>query len=392
MTTSGEIFEIPCSILRGGTSRGVFFAAGDLEFERPTVERILLNVFGSPDPRQTDGLGGATSLTSKAAIVGASSRPDADVDYTFAQVGVGTSAVDWVGNCGNISSAVGPYAINAGLVERAAGETVVRIHNTNTGKVIVATVPMDGDRAATLGDHRIDGVPGTGPRIKLAFQEPAGAVSGKLLPTDRPLDTLELADGRELRVSVVDAANPTVFIEAQAIGLSGTELPAELEANVAATATMEEARGIVAARLGLVEDPARATELSPAVPKVGVVISPTSYPTTGGGRVEAAQVDLVGRLMTMQRPHAAYMVTGGIATAAAAFIEGTVVAAAAGLSVEPGGSNLVRIGHPAGVIEAEVTLGEGAPPDVRSVAITRTARAIMDGAVHVPRRVLDQEG
>ena len=290
MPSADETFEIPCSIIRGGTSRAVFFSSADLlRYDRPVVERLLLNIFGSPDAKQTNGLGGATSQTSKAAIIGPASRSDADVDYTFAQVSVATPVVDWGGNCGNISSAVGAYAVNAGLVEPDGERAVVRIHNTNTGKIIVARVPLAGRRAATLGEHRIDGVPGTGPRIDLAFEDPAGSYGRGLLPTGRTVETVTLADGREFTVSVVDAANPTVFLEAQAVGLRGTELPEELERNAAAVAILEEVRGIIAARIGLVDDPATATLLSPGLPKVGVVAAPNSYETTSGGRVEAGR-------------------------------------------------------------------------------------------------------
>jgi hypothetical protein len=390
-----ETFEIPCSIVRGGTSRAVFFAQDQLLcYERPVVERLLLNIFGSPDAKQTNGLGGSTSQTSKAAIIGPPTRPDADVDYTFAQVSVTAPVVDWGGNCGNISSAVGPYAINAGLVQAAGDETVVRIHNTNTGKIIAATVPLAGKRAATLGDHRIDGVPGTGPRIALAFEDPAGSYGRGLLPTGRPAQVVRLADGRELTVSVVDATNPTVFIDARDAGLTGLELPDELEANTAATALLEETRSIIAAEIGLVDDPADATRLSPGLPKVAVVAAPAGYQTTTGGRVDAGQLEIVGRLMSMQRPHRAYMMTGGAATAVATLVPGTLVHELARRNSSGENRFLVRIGHPSGRVEMTVTLepsGFDSPPSIHSVELTRTARHIMDGVVHVPHVLLETD-
>lgn len=393
MPFEDETFEIPCSIIRGGTSRAVFFNSADLlRYDRPVVERLLLNIFGSPDPKQTNGLGGATSQTSKAAIIGPPSRADADVDYTFAQVSVATPVVDWGGNCGNISSAVGPYAVDAGLVEADGDEAVVRIHNTNTGKIIVATVPLAGRRAATLGDHRIAGVAGTGPRISLAFEDPAGSCGRGLLPTGSVSETVTLADGRVFTVSVVDAANPTVFLRAADVGLRGDELPEELEANVAATSAMEQARSVIAARIGLVDDPEEATSISPGLPKVGVVSAPSGYETTTGERVQAGDIELIGRLQSMQRPHRAYMMTGGVATAAAALIPGTLVHEAARAGAIAGDRHIVRIGHPSGVVEAEVRLGSpGADgvPEIRAVAVTRTARHILDGVVHVPRMLLD---
>jgi hypothetical protein len=393
MRSTDQTFEIPCSIIRGGTSRAVFFHSDDLlRYDRPVVERLLLDVFGSPDPKQTNGLGGATSQTSKAAIIGPPSRPDADVDYTFAQVSVSTPVVDWGGNCGNISSAVGPYAIDSGLVEVDGDEAVVRIHNTNTGKIIVAGVPLAGRRAATLGDHRIAGVPGTGPRISLAFEDPGGSCGHGLLPTGRPRETVALADGRELEVSVVDAANPTVFVDAEAVGLDGTELPEAMEANAAAIAILEEARCLIAARIGLVDEPDDATRVSPGLPKVGVVAAATAYRTTAGERVGEGDVELLGRLMSMQRPHRAYMMTGGVATAAAALIPDTLVHAATRRREAVDGRHIVRIGHPSGVVETEAVLadGDGAIPKIASVMLTRTARHILDGVVHVPAMLLDE--
>jgi methylitaconate Delta-isomerase len=393
--SADETFEIPCSIIRGGTSRAVFFDSANLLcYERPVVERLLLNIFGSPDAKQTNGLGGSTSQTSKAAIIGPPTRADADVDYTFAQVSVTAPVVDWGGNCGNISSAVGPYAINAGLVDVDGDEAVVRIHNTNTRKIIVATVPLAGKRAATLGDHRIDGVPGTGARIRLAFEDPASSYGRGLLPTGQPSQVVKLADGREFRVSVVDATNPTVFLDARDVGLSGTELPDELERNVAATSILEEARSIIAAEIGLVDDPADATRLSPGLPKVAVVAAPVGYDTAAGERVEAHEIEVVGRLMSMQRPHRAYMMTGGAATAVATLVPGTIVHELAVRQSSEDDRHLVRIGHPSGRVEMNVVLaGDGADgtPEVHAVELTRTARHIMDGVVHVPANLLDDD-
>jgi methylitaconate Delta-isomerase len=224
-----ENLRLRCSILRGGTSRGVFFHMDDLPGDRGAVEPVLLNVFGSPDVRQIDGLGGATSQTSKAAMIGPPSRPEADVDYTFAQVSVATPLVDWGGNCGNLSSAVGPFAIDQGLVAAREGVTTVRIHNTNTAKLIIVSVPVRDGRALVEGGYAIPGVPGTGARIDLEFLDPAGSATGALLPTGRPVDEVALADGREVRVSVVDAANPVAFVLASELGMRGSESPAEIE-------------------------------------------------------------------------------------------------------------------------------------------------------------------
>jgi 2-methylaconitate cis-trans-isomerase PrpF len=367
----------------------VFFLENDLPPDRAAIEPILLDVFGSPDVRQIDGLGGATSQTSKAAIIGPATRDDADVDYTFAQVSVTEAMVDWGGNCGNISAAVGPFAIDQGLVRATGDTTTVRIHNTNTAKVITAHVPTEAGRARIAGDYAIPGVPGTGARILLEFDEPAGSVTGALLPTGRPCDEVTLADGRTLHASIVDAGNPTVFLRAIDLGLTGTELPAILEAATAATDVLEEVRGIVAERLGLVADRRDATRLSPGLPKVGYVAGPTGYETSGGGRVEAADCDLVGRLMSMQTAHRSYMTTGGIATAAAAFVPGTVVHDAVRPRAERPEPMTIRIGHPYGVMHTVVRADDpDDPATIRGIAIGRTARHILDGQVWVRRRAL----
>jgi 2-methylaconitate cis-trans-isomerase PrpF len=389
MSVLNDAVPLRCSILRGGTSKAVFFLANDLPPDRAAIEPLLLNIFGSPDIRQIDGLGGATSQTSKAAIIGPSSRPDADVDYTFAQVTVGEPLVDWGGNCGNISAAVGPFAIDQGFVRACEPITTVRVHNTNTGKIILEHVPVRGGRAASEGDYAVPGVPGTSARILLEFSDPAGSVTGKLLPTDRPRDTVKLDDGRTFEVSIVDAANPVVFVAAEALGFVGNELPLDIEAAVAATDTLEAIRGVVAEWLGLVPDRKDATKVTPGLPKVGFVARPMAYRTTAGVDVPASAIDLTGRLMSMQTAHRSYMATGAIATAAAAFVEGTIV----NELVRPTGdrpiAESIRIGHPYGVMEAVVNGdGEAAVPMIRGVAIGRTARHILDGQVWVPRRLM----
>lgn len=381
-----DVVPIQCSILRGGTSRGVFFRSDILPSSRDAIEPLLLDTFGSPDVRQIDGLGGATSQTSKAAIIGPPTRPDADVDYTFAQVSVTDALVDWGGNCGNISAAVGPYAIDAGLVPAVEPVTTVRIHNTNTSKVIVAHVPVEDGRAKVVGDYAIPGVPGTGARILLEFDDPAGSTTGKLLPTGQPCDELTLSDGRTIQVSVVDAANPVVFLRAADLGFAGTELPIEIEARKAATDTLEEARGIIAERLGLVADRRDATRVTPGLPKVGFVSAPADYVTSDGSTLPASEVDVVGRLMSMQTAHKSYMTTGAIATAVAAFVPGTIVAEATRPRGDRPEPDTIRIGHPYGSMHAVVRADDPADPaTIRAVAVGRTARHILDGTVYIRR-------
>lgn len=384
-----DVVPLRVSILRGGTSRGVFFLENDLPTDRAAIAPILLDVFGSPDIRQINGLGGATSQTSKAAIIGPSTRPDADVDYTFAQVNIGEPMIDWGGNCGNISSAVGPFAINQGFVRATEPTTVVRIHNTNTAKVIVAHVPTRDGRAIIEGDYAIPGVPGTGARILMEFADPAGSVTGKLLPTGRPCDEIVVGDGRRFEVSVVDAANPTVFLRAADIGLTGTELPPEIEARTDATDILEEVRSVVAEQLGLVADRRDATRLTPGLPKVGFVSSPADYAATGGTPIGTADADLVGRLMSMQTAHRSYMTTGAIATAAAAVIPGTLVERAVRPRAERPEPDTIRIAHPYGVMDAVIRADDPADPaTIRAIAVGRTARHILDGTVWVRRSAL----
>ena len=384
-----DTVPLRCSILRGGTSKAVFFLANDLPSTRLAIEPLLLNIFGSPDIRQIDGLGGATSQTSKAAIIGPPSRPDADVDYTFAQVTVGEPLVDWGGNCGNISAAVGPFAINRGFVRADEPITTVRVHNTNTGKIILEHVPVRGGRAAEDGDYAVPGVPGTSARILLEFSDPAGSVTGRLLPTGSARDRIMLDGGRTFEVSIVDAANPVVFVAAESIGLTGRELPLEIEANTTATDILEELRSVVAEMLGLVPDRHNATKVTPGLPKVGFVARPMDYRTTAGVEIPAEAIDLTGRLMSMQTAHRSYMATGAIATAAAAFVEGSIVWEFARPIAERPITESIRIGHPYGVMEAVVNGdGEAALPLIRGVAIGRTARHILDGQVMVPRRLV----
>lgn len=381
---SHGVVPLRCAILRGGTSRGVFFLANDLPADRAAIEPILLDVFGSPDIRQINGLGGATSQTSKAAIIGPPSRPDADLDYTFAQVSVPAPVVDWGGNCGNISSAVGPFAIDQGFVRALEPTTTVRIHNTNTRKIIIAQVPTAGGRAEVDGDYAIPGVPGTGARIQLEFTDPAGTLADRLLPTGRACDEVRIADGRTFEVSVVDAGNATVFLRAQDVGLTGTELPPALEARTDATDVLEEVRGVVAEWLGLVSDRREATRRSPGLPKVGVVARPQSYATTSGETIAEEQADLSGRLMSMQTAHRSYMTTGAIATAAAAFVPGSLVAEVTRVAADRPDPATIRIAHPYGVMEAVVRADATADPvAIQGIAVGRTARHLLDGTVWV---------
>ena len=387
-----DVKPLQISVLRGGTSRGIFFRASSLPRERERIEPILRDVFGSPDMRQINGLGGATPNTSKAAIIGPSSRDDADVDYTFAQVDIKSPLVDWGGNCGNISSAVGPFAIDAGFVAPREGETVVRIHNTNTGKIIVAHVQVRDGRSVRHGDYAIPGVPGTGARVDLEFTDPAGSVTGKLLPTGRAVDEIELADGRRVRVSLVDAGNPCVFVLAADLGASGTETPTEIEDNAALCETLEEIRAIAAELMGIVPSREVALAKSPGLPKVAMIAPPASYTASTGDEVRADDVDLVVRSMSMQTAHRSLQVTGAICIGAAAATAGTLVHEVTRPATERPERDRIRIGNPYGAMDVVVTSHErGGEVVVEGVRIGRTARHILDGTVWISAELLAHE-
>lgn len=383
--------SIPCHIIRGGTSKGIFFKENEIPAPGPQRDAFILRAFGSPDARQIDGLGGANSLTSKVAIVGVSDRPDADVDYTFGQVSFAAAVIDWHGNCGNISSAVGLYAVDMNMVKPVEPFTTVRIYNTNTDKIIRATVPVIEGKTVTHGDYVISGVPGSGAKITLDFIQPAGSVTKKLLPTGNPVDTVDLGEKGVFHVSMVDAGNPVVFLKAQELGLKGTELPTEVEGMPEKLALIEEIRSIMAERVGIVADRQDATKKSPAIPKIGFVAPAQDFINPDGVTIPKESMDLVARLCSMQKMHRAYMVTGGVCTGAASKIQGTVVWQM--LSEQAREKSVLNIGHPYGIMDVNVHLQHPASQGydenyIESVGVGRTARTILEGRVYVPAEVL----
>ncbi|MCI0584028.1 MAG: PrpF family protein, partial [Chloroflexi bacterium] len=338
-------------------------------------DAVFLAALGSPDPsgRQLDGLGGGISSLSKVAIVGPPTRPDADVDYTFGQVEVTRASVDYRGNCGNISSAIGPFAIDEALVPAREPATVVRVHNTNTRKLIHARVPVETGAAAVRGDFVLDGVPGTGARITLDFLDPGGAVTGHLLPTGRPQDVLDVPGIGPIAASLIDATNPMVFVRAKDLDLDGTERPEDLDARAGLPARLEAIRRAAAVLMGLARTPEDAGRRSPAVPKVALVAPPTGYRTLAGLTVEPDAVDLVARIVSMGKAHRAFALTGAMCLAVAARIKGTLAHEAAAFV---GAAGDVRIGHPSGVlpVAAAVARGPDGVPVAETVTVYRTAR------------------
>jgi hypothetical protein len=375
-------------ICRGGTSKGIFIKKNELPKDPERRDRVIRAIFGSPDLRQIDGLGGADVLTSKLAIIGPPTRPDADVDYTFAQVSFETDFVDFGGNCGNISAAVGPFAIDEGMVEAKEPVTRVRIHQTNTNSIIVADVPVIGGKAAVEGDHHIDGVPGTGAKIMLDFSDSAGAITGKLLPTGNTKDSLDVPGYGEFTVSIVDAANPLVFIEAKSLGLVGTETPAEIEADKGLMKKIEAIRGTATVKIGMAKTLEDALKKSPYIPFFAIVSRSAEYKSFLTGKViKQSDIDIVSRLLFMQHMHKTYPGTGTVCTGAAARIPGTIVYDL--LAEEARNKTLLRIGHPGGVIEVEAKADVTQESiKLQRVAYDRTARRIMEGYVYVKNSIL----
>lgn len=361
-------------IMRGGTSKAVFLRANDLPADPKARDALILGLFGSPDPRQIDGLGGADILTSKCAIIGPPTRADADVDYTFAQVSIREPVVDYDINCGNISAAVGVYAIEEGFVRAADPLTTVRVHNTNTSKVYLAHVPVRGGLPQVEGECVVDGVPGTGAEILLDLAGTVGAATGQLLPTGRTIDRIDALGGVD--VSIVDLANLCVFVRAGDVGMTGTEGPAEFtERQLDA---MMAVKDTAARHLGLPTDG--------LVPLPVAVAPPAAYRTIAGDSIGADQFDFLARLAGGRPPmlHKAYPGTAAACTAVAALLPGTVVARARRAADDP----RIIIGHPSGVMVARADLRGGPPWVVQRAGYSRTARRLLEGYAFVRTSVV----
>ena len=349
---------------------------------------MLLAIFGSPDPRQIDGLGGGDPLTSKFALIGPSTHSKADVDYKFAQVSPDKPIVDWKGNCGNISAAVGPFSIDEGFVDASEPETTICIHQVNMNRIILAKVPVEDGKVKVEGDFSIAGVPGTGSKIELDFYDFGGSTTGKLLPTGNMKDRLDIEGVGRVELSVVDAANPVVFLRASELGMKGIETPREIDTNRPLLNRIERIRGTVAELIGLVKDRKESSIKSPYIPFIAFVNEPISYSSwTNGVKIEQEQIDLVSRLLFMGVTHKTYPVTGTVATGVAAKIPGTIVN-----DVVPSKSierKELHIGHPAGIITTKVDIREkGTQFTIKQATVGRTARRIMEGYVYIRKSLL----
>ncbi|WP_243154229.1 PrpF domain-containing protein [Pseudoflavonifractor sp. 60] len=382
--------KIPCVYMRGGTSKALFFHDRDLPQDMEARDKVILSAFGSPDRRQIDGMGGANTSTSKVAVIKKSDRPGIDVDYDFGQVDVFAPIVGKTMNCGNISSAVGPFAIDEGLVEAVEPMTEVHIFNTNTQKEIIAQVPVKDGRAVTEGDFSIDGVPGTAAKVLLKFVSPQGAASGKLLPTGQPKNIIEI-ESKEYEYSFVDAANPVIFVHPEDFGVTGTETPAQFNALPDCEEIcrkLEIIRGTGAILLGFAKDLEDARVNSQTLPKIAFATKPTDYTAGSGKAIGAEQIDLVGRLFSVNMKMIdAYMGTGAICTVTAANTPGTIVneIVCGGGKHPDDHAPHVRIGHPWGIMDvyADLQDNEDGTHTVLSGNLERTARRIMEGSVYV---------
>jgi len=387
--------RIPATYMRGGTSKGVFFRLDELpEAARvPGAARdaLLMRVIGSPDPygKQIDGMGGATSSTSKCVIIAPSTRPGHDVDYLYGQVSIDSAFVDWSGNCGNLSSAVGPFAIANGLVDPARvprdGHCIVRIWQANIGRTIVAHVPVVDGQVQETGDFELDGVTFPAAEIVLEFVDPSDdGDGGAMFPTGNPVDTLEVPGVGELQATMITAGIPTVFVNAADIGFEGTELQPAINDDQAALARLEAIRVAGALRMGLIRAPEEALTRQ-HTPKVAFVAPPRDYLSSSGKAIPAAGIDLNVRALSMGKLHHAMMGTASVAIATAAAVPGTLVNLAAG----GGTREAVRFGHPSGTLQVGASVQQVAGRwSVTRAVMSRSARVLMEGAVRVPADTL----
>ncbi|PAT39631.1 2-methylaconitate cis-trans isomerase PrpF [Vandammella animalimorsus] len=387
--------RIPATYMRGGTSKGVFFRLADLppQAQQPGAARdaLLMRVIGSPDPyaQHIDGMGGASSSTSKCVIISPSNRPGHDVDYLYGQVAIGEALVDWSGNCGNLSSAVGPFAIANGMIaaERLRdGLVEVRIWQANIGKTILAHVPVKDGQVMELGDFMLDGVAFPAAEIVLEFIDPSdeGDDGGAMFPTGNIVDTLDVPGVGQLEATLISAGIPTVFVNAADIGLTGSELQKDINADAQKLAMFEAIRTAGALRMGLIQGPEEAAQRQ-HTPKVAFVAPPADYTASSGKSIHAADIDLRVRALSMGKLHHAMMGTASVAIATAAAVPGTLVNRAAG----GGPRDSVCFGHPSGTLRVGAAVENASGPwTVKKAVMSRSARVLMSGWVHVPADTL----
>lgn len=389
MSKWGKQVHIPALYMRGGTSKGVFFLPEDLPADPSERDQALLRVIGSPDPygQQIDGMGGATSSTSKVVLVSKSDRPGCDVDYLFGQVAIGQPLVDWSGNCGNLTSAVGPFAIYRGLVDAPRdGVATVRIWQENIGKKIIAHVPVKDGEVQELGDFKLDGVTFPAAEIKLEFLDPGAGGGdddgGAMFPTGNPIDVLDVPGVGAVEVTLINAGNPAIFVSASSLGLTGTELQKDINSDVELLTRFEAIRAHGAVAMGLAESAEYATTKRQHTPKIAFFGKAASYTSSDGKEVCGEDIDILARILSMGKLHHAMTGTGAVAIAAAAAIPGTIVSNVLGDT-----KSELRFGHPSGTLKVGA---EAEQADmgwiVKKVVMSRSARRLMEGSVLIPSK------
>tara|TARA_A100001037_G_scaffold257363_1_gene243946 strand:+ start:1069 stop:2196 length:1128 start_codon:yes stop_codon:yes gene_type:complete len=367
--------SIPAMIIRGGTSKGVYFKRSDLPSDESTWDQVLLRVFGSPDSMQIDGIGGSHSTTSKAMVVSPSEKDNFDLDYKFAQVSVNDNTVDWGGNCGNLTFGVGVFGIESGMVKTIPSHTTnLTLYNENTNSTIEQSLSTTQDGSPQYeGDFTVYGVPGTGSPIRSRFVDPSGSVTNKLLPTGHTSEVISVDSIGDIAVSIVDVTTPCVFVNASDLGVSAAISPAEINGDADLLSTLEHIRSIACERAGIVDDFQNATSHSPGFPKVAIVGNPCDYTTLSGDEIASSSHDILARIMSMQKAHPAYAVTGAMCTASAALLEGTIPNQA--LSPTHSGDSII-LGHPKGTMRIGVGIVNN---EITYTEADRTSRTIMEG-------------
>jgi 2-methylaconitate cis-trans-isomerase PrpF len=379
----GQLHKIPTVIMRGGTSKGLILRRSDLPAEPRLRDGVILRIYGSPDNSQIDGLGGGTSTTSKLAIVGPSTHPDAHIDYTFGQVSLDRQVVDYNVTCGNFVTAVGLYAVEEGYVPLREPVTSVNIYNTNTNKMIVADIPVKNGQIQYEGDFSIAGVPGTASRIMLNFINAGGTFTGKTLPTNNPTDFIKLDNGQVYEVSIVDCVNTLVFVRAEDVGQTGTELPDEVNRNAYLLETLEKIRVQAGIKIGLIKEGEKVSPSTHALPKIVMVTKPKEYKTVNQQLVKEQDIDILSRYITMGTLHRAHAVSGAMGLAAAVKINGTIPN-----HIVPNTCKGIKIGHPSGTLYADAVVEKiGEEWMVAQAGNGRTARRLMEGYAYVPASI-----
>ena len=388
-TNMQDLVSIACVFHRGGTSRGLFFHKRDLP-ARDRWDVIFMAAMGTPDVRQIDGVGGATSHTSKVVVISPSHEPSADVDYLFAQVGISDSFVDYKGMCGNLLAAVGPFAIDEGIVKATEPVTSVRIFNVNTRKHFLVHVPVQNGRSLSQGNYSIYGVAGAGVKYRCDYLNPAGAYSGEMLPTGNVVDRIELEGLPPFDITILDVANPMAFVRAEDLGIQNLAEEDPRTVSFERLALLERIRSHACYIAGFIDDPELAAKKMPALPRLALVQPPSEARTFGSQTLGRGQMDLYSHMVSMQRMHQSYAGTGAVCLAVAACVAGSVVNSVYESGEKSGNAGIqsatVRFGHPSGLLEVDVETDENGT--LKRVSMGRTARRLMDGHVYVPARLL----